>query len=85
MSGTHTVVLGDRGRLVVPLAVRQRLGLEPGARLLLIEGESGMVLATRDQVRQRVRADLAGGDLVDELLTERRRAAAVEDRLAPRR
>jgi hypothetical protein len=37
------------------------------------------VLLTREQLRDRVRADLAGLDLVGELLAERRRSAAEED------
>jgi len=79
MGGTYNLVVGDRGRLVVPVEVRERVGLEPGTPLVLLETPSGLVLLTRQQLRDRVRADLAGLDLVSELLAERRAAASVED------
>ena len=79
MSGTYPVVMGDRGRLVVPAELRERLHLIPGSQLLMLETEHGIVLATREQVKQLVRARLAGPSLVDELLADRRRQAAAED------
>ena len=45
----------------------------------MLETPAGIVLLTRDQLRTRVRKDLAGTDLVAELLAERRRASAAED------
>ena len=71
--------MGDRGRLVIPAEVRDRAGLAEGKPLVLFETPAGLVLFTRAQLRDRVRADLAGLDLVGELLTERRAAAAAED------
>jgi len=79
MSGTHPLVMGDRGRIVVPAQVRERAGLVAGTPLILLEVPDGLVLLTRRQLRDRVRAELAGLDLVGELLAERRRAAADED------
>lgn len=79
MSGTHQVVVGDRGRLVVPADVRERAGIGEGTVLVMLETPDGLVLLTRDQLRERVRADLAGVDLVSELLADRRAAAAAED------
>lgn len=79
MSGTHTVVVGDRGRLVVPAEVRERAGLVEGTTLVLLETPSGIVLMTRAQLRDRVRDELSGLDLVGELLAERRAVAANED------
>jgi AbrB family looped-hinge helix DNA binding protein len=79
MDGTHPVVMGDRGRLVVPADVRRRAGLNEGTPLILLETSAGLVLLTRDQVRARVRDELAGTDLVAQLLAERRREAAAED------
>jgi hypothetical protein len=64
---------------VVPAEVRTRLKLHAGSPLLLLETPAGMVLATRDQVKAFVRADLAGLDLVGELLAERRAQAAADD------
>lgn len=79
MSGTHSIVMGDRGRVVVPADVRERAGLSAGTPLVLLEAEGGLVLLTRDQLRDRVRDELAGTDLVADLLDERRRSAAEED------
>lgn len=79
VSGTHTVVVGDRGRIVVPAEVRDRVGLTTGTPLVLLESPSGLVLMTVEQLRRRVREDLVGLDLVAELVAERRAAAASED------
>lgn len=79
MSGTYPVVLGDRGRLVVPAELRERLDLHPGSPLLLVETPGGIVLATRDQAKRLVRQQLVGGaSLVDELIADRRSAALTE-------
>jgi AbrB family looped-hinge helix DNA binding protein len=79
MSGTYPVVLGDRGRLVLPAELRERLHLSAGDALVLLDTPRGVVLATRDQLKQLVREDLAGLDLVGDLLAERRSAAAADD------
>ena len=71
---------GDRGRLVVPVELRDRMHLRPGDPLILLETPRGVVLATREQLKVLVREQLAGLDLVDELLTERRQAATDEER-----
>lgn len=75
----YTVVVGDRGRLVVPAEVRERAGLAEGTTLVLLDTPSGIVLMTRAQLRDRVREELSGVDLVGDLLAERRAAAASED------
>jgi AbrB family looped-hinge helix DNA binding protein len=79
VSGTYYVVVGDRGRVVVPAEVRERAGLSEGTRLVLIEAPNGLILLTREQLKARVRAELAGLDLVKELLDERRAQADAED------
>jgi AbrB family looped-hinge helix DNA binding protein len=79
VNGTYQVVMGDRGRLVIPAEVRERAGLSEGTALILLETPTGLVLLTRPQLQELVRADLAGLDLVGELLTERRAEAASED------
>jgi AbrB family looped-hinge helix DNA binding protein len=71
--------MGDRGRLVIPAEVRERTGLTEGTGLILMESPRGLVVLTRPQLQQLVRADLAGEDLVGELLAERRAEAAAED------
>ena len=73
------MVLGDRGRLVVPAELRERLGVGAGDRLVLLDTPRGVVLVTRAQLKDHVRAELAGTDLVAELLAERRAASAAED------
>lgn len=80
MSGTYRVTVGDRGRLVVPADVREEAGLVAGSELILLNTPDGMVLLTRRQLRERVRRDLEGVDLVGQLLSERRSDAADEDR-----
>jgi hypothetical protein len=47
--------------------------------LVLIETPTGLILLTREQLKARVRADLAGRDLVRELLADRRAQADAED------
>jgi len=73
------VLMGDRGRLVIPAELRERAGLTEGVALILMETPGGLVLLTRPQLQELVRADLAGLNLVDELLAERRAASAGED------
>jgi bifunctional DNA-binding transcriptional regulator/antitoxin component of YhaV-PrlF toxin-antitoxin module len=71
--------MGDRGRLVIPAELRERHGFTEGVRLVLLDTPTGMLLLTRHQLKDLVRQDLEGLDLVGELLAERRRAAAAED------
>ncbi|HEX9765380.1 MAG TPA: AbrB/MazE/SpoVT family DNA-binding domain-containing protein, partial [Nitriliruptorales bacterium] len=79
MSGTYTVVVGNKGRIVVPAEVRQRVGLDEGTTLVLLDTPDGLVLLTREQLRARVRTELDGLDLVSCLLEDRRREAQRED------
>lgn len=76
-----TVVLGQQGRLVIPAEVRSALGLAPGDQLhLRLDGRSLVLERPRDAA-----SELRGlasrvpntRSLVEELLSERRRAAAV--------
>jgi AbrB family looped-hinge helix DNA binding protein len=74
---SYHVDMGDRGRLVIPQAVREARGLAPGTRLILLDNEDGILLLTRDQLLARVRADWASSTVspVDELIAERRAEA----------
>lgn len=82
---TREIVVGDRGRVVLPADIRSALGLKPGSRMLL-DAEDGGVLRLRpyrsvaDQGLGML-ADLSprGVSMVDELLEERRREAALEE------
>ena len=71
--------MGDRGRLVIPADLRERVGLAEGTPLVLLETPKGLVLLTRSQLQELVRADLAGLNLVGELLAGRQAEAAAED------
>ncbi|MEE6282800.1 AbrB/MazE/SpoVT family DNA-binding domain-containing protein [Georgenia sunbinii] len=75
-----TLILGQQGRLVIPAEIRSTLGLAPGDQLhLRVEGRRVVLERQQDAV-----AELRGlasevpkhRSLVDELLAERRLAAA---------
>lgn len=72
--------MGDRGRLVIPIEVRERLHLDAGSPVLLVETDDGLVLTSREQARQLLKRQLAGKSLVAQLLQERREAAAADER-----
>jgi AbrB family looped-hinge helix DNA binding protein len=72
-------MMGDRGRLVIPAELREHMGLAEGTPLILLETPKGVVLLARSQLQELVRTDLAGLDLVGDLLAERRAEADVED------
>lgn len=63
---------------MIPAGLRERQQWQQGTPLL-IETAHGVVLATRDQAKAIVRAQLAGADLVASLVADRRTAAARED------
>ena len=71
--------MGDRGRLVVPADLRSRVGWDEGTPLVVVDSPGGVVFLTREQAKAKVRAELAGLDLVGELLADRRREAAAEE------
>jgi len=77
-----TVVLGQQGRLVIPVEVRAALGLAPGDQLHLHVAGSRLVLQRqRDAVEQlrSLATDVpTARSFVAELLAERREAAAAE-------
>jgi AbrB family looped-hinge helix DNA binding protein len=76
----YVVKIGERGRLVLPAAVRDSLGLEDGSQLLVYldsSGESIRLERARDVARSSrgMFADESGRSLADELLDERRAEA----------
>jgi AbrB family looped-hinge helix DNA binding protein len=76
------VAVGPKGRVVIPVEIRRRLGLEEGSELVaVVEGE-GVLLLPRAAVKRRLRGLFAGapGSLADELVAERRAAAVEESR-----
>jgi bifunctional DNA-binding transcriptional regulator/antitoxin component of YhaV-PrlF toxin-antitoxin module len=82
--GVAKVRLGPDGRIVVPVAIREALGLSEGDVLFAsIEGEGEARLSTPRAAMRRVQAMVRefvpeGVSLVDELLEERRREAEAE-------
>lgn len=86
MSSTerYTITLGERGRLVLPARLRQRLELQPGDRLIITtDAEGGLRAVSAREQAERLHGlyrDLAPGrSLVDELIAERREEARRED------
>jgi antitoxin PrlF len=78
------IVLGDRGRVVLPSEVRAQLGLDTGSRLLLrTESDGSLRLRPYRSVADQNRGMLTGlaptgESIVDELLVERRQEAEDE-------
>ena len=64
----------------MPADLRERAGLVEGSPLVLLETPRGVLVMTRQQAKDLVRADLAGLDLVTELLADRRREANLDAR-----
>ena len=77
-----TLVLGQQGRLVIPAEVRAALGLVPGDRLHLHLAGPRLVLERQQDAVAELRALTSdvpkSRSLVEELLAERRLAAAAE-------
>jgi len=75
-----TLMLGQQGRLVIPAGVRAELGLQPGDRLhLQVRGRRLVLERPQDaiaELRGLARDVPRDRSLVDELLAERRLAAA---------
>jgi AbrB family looped-hinge helix DNA binding protein len=78
------VTVGPQGRLVVPAALRRRLGLQAGDVLLARAEEDRLVLERRGAVLARLRGRFAhvpaNVSLADELLAQRREEAKRENR-----
>ena len=75
---THAIALGDRGRFVVPAAVRERHGWSSGQALVALDTDAGLLVMSADEALSWLRSRLEGRDLVAELLAERRAEVARE-------
>jgi AbrB family looped-hinge helix DNA binding protein len=81
----YSVTVAERGRLVLPAEVRERLGIRDGDRLTLRVDPDGTIRLQTAAVFAHsligVFKHLAPGrKLSDELIAERRREAAMEER-----
>jgi AbrB family looped-hinge helix DNA binding protein len=82
----HFVTMADRGRLVLPADVRERLKIREGDRIAIsIEPDGALTLLTHEVALDRLQGmyeHLAkpGRLASDELIAERRREARMEDR-----
>lgn len=76
------LLVGPKGRVVIPVEIRRQLGLQEGSQLVaLVEGD-GVLLLPRDAVKERLRGMFAGvrSSMAEELIRDRRAAAAKESR-----
>lgn len=76
--------MSANGRIVIPAAIRRELGLAVGDELTLGVERGRVVIESRANLLRSIQAEVkaAAGDrnLVDELIAERRRTAAREER-----
>jgi AbrB family looped-hinge helix DNA binding protein len=80
---TETVVLGESGRIVLPAAIRNELGLKAGDRLTITSDGGAIRILSRKMALDSIRAGIIKqrgslDGLLDEFLAERREAAARE-------
>lgn len=82
--GLHTTLrVADGGRIVIPAEVRERLGLEVGAELVMtVEDDHATLMnakAARRRARRRVGRYVApGASLSEELMAERKKESERE-------
>lgn len=69
---SHPLQMGDRGRLVIPIDVRERHGWDVGTPLVSIDTDSGFLVMSADEALTWLRAKYEERDLLGELLAERR-------------
>ncbi len=81
----HAIELsvGKQGRIVIPANLRQQLAIEAGSQLIAWVENGRLILETKKQLWQTIHAACnaipKGTDLAQELIEERRIAAASEN------
>lgn len=82
MKDTKRVRVGRQGRIVIPSAVREEMGLGPGDELLARVEDGRLVMERRGDVVRRLRGRYSGVSsgrrLSEELIAERREEARRE-------
>ena len=80
---TEMVILGESGRIVLPVSIRKQFGIAPGERLTVVAEEGEIRIFSRkmilEQVRSRIlkkRGTLKG--ILDEFIEERHEQARRE-------
>jgi AbrB family looped-hinge helix DNA binding protein len=87
---TYSARLERSGRILIPAAVRRRLGISEGSQVLVKVEESGALQVTsRSQALARARQEIrkyipAGRDLAGELIRDRRAEVERDDEEASR-
>jgi len=82
---TYTARLEKSGRILIPAAVRRRLGLSEGSQVVVKVDDSGALeITSRSQALAKAREEVrkyipAGRDLVEELIRDRRAEAEREE------
>ncbi|MFC4244056.1 AbrB/MazE/SpoVT family DNA-binding domain-containing protein [Gryllotalpicola reticulitermitis] len=76
MSGTFSMTVGNKGRIVLPADVRARHDWAEGTTLIALETDDGIEILDRAHALKLVRAQFAETDVVSELIAERHAEAA---------
>jgi len=80
----HFATVSSKGQMVIPAAIRESLGIEPGTRVAIRQEGDKVVLepqtlATKLRILRQLRGSTAGGPSgTDMLLAERRRERELE-------
>jgi len=74
MSGTHFFTIGDRGRVVLPIELRQSRNWPDRTVMFAIETDHGVQLMSRDELRKQLAQEMRGASLADQLIAERHAA-----------
>ena len=72
------MVVGAEGTIVLPPALRHRRAWNSGTVIILTETPDGVLLVDRATALKTIRKDLGARPLVEELIAERRAAAAAD-------
>jgi AbrB family looped-hinge helix DNA binding protein len=79
---TDVVAVGPKGRVVIPVEIRRRLGIEEGSELVALVEGAAVVLVPRSAIKARLRSMFADVEVSmrRELIAQRRAEARRERR-----